>query len=138
MVDPVAGAGQVGADMAANQSDSGRASESATNFDDLLEADMDVESGEAAGPNAEGGVDAVDAASEVEETRLSRVIDSIQSDRASLEATMDRVMGGQDLDQREMLEMQALVYQYSQRVELTSKVVEKATGGLKQMLNMQV
>lgn len=138
MVDPVAGAGQVGADVAANQNESGRASESTTSFDDLLEADIDVESGEPAGPNAEGAVDAVDGASEVEETRLSRVIDSIQSDRASLEATMDRVMGGQDLDQREMLEMQALVYQYSQRVELTSKVVEKATGGLKQMLNMQV
>jgi hypothetical protein len=134
MVDPIAGAGQVSADIASNDATSGTkggvSDDAAVTFDEVLEADVDAGASETA--------EAVDAASPVEGNRLTELVESMQADRASLEETMDRVMSGQDLDQKEMLEMQALVYQYSQRVELTSKVVEKATGGLKQMLNMQV
>jgi DNA-binding transcriptional regulator YbjK len=134
MVDPIAGAGQVSADIASNDATSGTkgcvSDDAAVTFDEVLEADVDA--------GASDTAEAVDAVSPVEGNRLTELVESIQADRASLEATMDRVMSGQDLDQKEMLEMQALVYQYSQRVELTSKVVEKATGGLKQMLNMQV
>jgi hypothetical protein len=134
MVDPIAGAGQVSADIASNDASSGTkrgvSDDGAVSFDEVLEADVDA--------GASDTAEAVDAVSPVEGNRLTELVESIQADRASLEETMDRVMSGQDLDQKEMLEMQALVYQYSQRVELTSKVVEKATGGLKQMLNMQV
>ena len=134
MVDPIAGAGQVSADIASSDATSGKtggvSDEGAVTFDDVLEAEAE--------PGPSETVDTVDEVSPVEGNRLSELVESMQADRASLQETMDRVMSGQDLDQQEMLEMQAMVYQYSQRVELTSKVVEKATGGLKQMLNMQV
>mgnify|MGYP006291301499 CR=1 FL=1 len=135
MVDPVAGAGHVSAEVASKESSTVETGKQSSPFDEVLEAEGGPDATSAAGPD---GIDAVDEVSHTEGNRLSRVIESMQSERASLEQTMDRVMSGQDLDQAEMLEMQALVYQYSQRVELTSKVVEKATGGLKQMLNMQV
>lgn len=48
-------------------------------------------------------------------------------------ATSDKTYGHQDL-----LAIQASVYKFSQELELTSKVVEKATSGVKQTMQTQV
>ena len=73
-----------------------------------------------------------------EQVQLAGFVEEISEDRAEIERMLDQTMHGADLDQRELLEMQTLIYSYSQKVELASKAVDKATGGLKQMMNVQV
>ena len=45
---------------------------------------------------------------------------------------------GRTFNPTELLAIQAGVYKFSQELELTSKVVEKATDGVKQTLQTQV
>ena len=47
-------------------------------------------------------------------------------------------MSGKNFSNSELLSLQAGMYKYSQELELTSKVVEKATSGLKDTLKTQV
>jgi hypothetical protein len=55
-----------------------------------------------------------------------------------MEDLMKVAMSGQKLSNQEMLGIQAGVYMFSQQMELTSKVIEKATSGIKQTLNTQL
>ena len=70
--------------------------------------------------------------------KVADVVDGIRADEARLDRAMRRMSRGRELDSVELLRVQSLVYGYSQRVELASKVVESATSGIKQMLNTQV
>lgn len=65
-------------------------------------------------------------------------VQQLLREESNIQEMMERCLNGGGLEQQEMLQMQALVYSYSQRVELTTKVVEKATGGIEQVLNTQV
>ena len=55
---------------------------------------------------------------------------------------MDKIIklatSGRTFNPTELLAIQAGVYKFSQELELTSKVVEKATDGVKQTLQTQV
>ena len=51
---------------------------------------------------------------------------------------MHMALSGRQFSPTELLAMQAGVYRFSQELHLTGKVVEKATGGIKQTLNTQV
>lgn len=77
-------------------------------------------------------------AGEGEQVKLGEFVERIADDKAELEGMLEQTMNGGNLDQQQLLEMQTLIYSYSQKVQLTSKVVDKATGGLKQMMNVQV
>lgn len=75
----------------------------------------------------------------------SKTLDSIQKFLGEVEkgqASMDNIIklstSSKKLSHQELLGMQAMVYRYSQELELTSKVVEKATSGLKDTLRTQV
>ena len=62
---------------------------------------------------------------------------------AGLEAAIARdvvavAVRNQDRRRRELLSLQAGMYKYSQELDLTSKIVEKATSGLKDTLKTQV
>lgn len=70
--------------------------------------------------------------------RIGDAVDGIRNDEKRVDHAMRRMASGEELDSVELLRVQSLVYGYSQRVELASKVVESATSGLKQMLNTQV
>ncbi|MBK7860065.1 MAG: ATP-dependent helicase HrpB [Archangiaceae bacterium] len=58
------------------------------------------------------------------------------------QVTMDKLitggLSGKNFSNSELLALQAGMYKYSQELELTSKVVEKATSGLKDTLKTQV
>jgi hypothetical protein len=87
------------------------------------------------------GVDDLEAATGSEEmsrAKLGEFVEGISQNRDEMEQMLERSMNGETLDQKELLEMQALIYGYSQKVKLASKVVEKGTGGLKQMMQMRV
>ncbi|MFU8806296.1 MAG: hypothetical protein ACNA8W_20970 [Bradymonadaceae bacterium] len=83
-------------------------------------------------------VQAPEVAERVEQAQLDDFIDGILANEKDLKRMMEQCMNGGAMGQQEMLQMQALIYSYSQKVDLTTKVVEKATGGLKQVMNTQV
>lgn len=83
-------------------------------------------------------VDSTTASQEGADSELREFVDGISDRKSDIDEMLERTMNGEDLDQQELLEMQMLVYSYSQKVELASKTVEKATGGLKQMMQVQV
>lgn len=70
--------------------------------------------------------------------RIGAFVDRVESDRAALDNTLHASARGRDLEPAQLLRVQALMYDYSQRVELASKVVSSATSGIKQVLNTQV
>lgn len=65
-------------------------------------------------------------------------IQGLLRDETDITAMMERCLRGESFAPDEMLQMQALIYSYSQRVDLTTKVVEKATSGIQQVMNTQV
>lgn len=104
---------------------------------------------------AAGGAQRVEeraAAGRVEVQATSRV-DSVQSARAQqavqvlervgqAQRRLDHILqlaeSGRSFSPAELLALQAHVYRASQELDLAGKVVEKATGGLKQVLQTQV
>ena len=51
---------------------------------------------------------------------------------------LEKALSGDKLSSQELLAMQAKIYRFTQEMEITSKVVEKSTSGLKQTMNTQV
>jgi hypothetical protein len=84
----------------------------------------------------------VEATSDVKKSpaaqQLDKFVDSVGKDEAKIEAMMKRCVKGQTLSPQELLQLQSVMYGYSQKVELASKLVDKTTGGLKQIMNTQV
>ncbi len=98
-------------------------------------------------PEAIDGVDGVDGGQQVEaveaveapeEIPVEDFLQGVMRDEEEIRRMMELCLNGGEMGQQEMLQMQALIYSYSQRVELTTKVVEKATSGVQQMMNTQV
>jgi hypothetical protein len=59
----------------------------------------------------------------------------------SQEATLDRLIAGNNtgsLDNGDLLRLQATMYSYSQRVDVATRVVDRAASGLRQLLTIQV
>lgn len=158
MVDPVSS--DAASKIAQNQSASGAdpgadapdgAASDGPSFQEVLEGEQSVDEPAGAGgvekTESAGAIDPVEM-EEIEATesagvderrvKFRKFMEKISEQHDEIDAMIDRSIEGEQLDQKELLEMQALIYSYSQRVELTSKVVEKGTGGLKQMMQMQV
>lgn len=72
------------------------------------------------------------------QNKVDTFVDAIRKDEKSIDKMMKRAQRGADFSNAELLQMQGVTYRYAQRVELATKVVEKVTGGLKQVLNTQV
>lgn len=70
--------------------------------------------------------------------KVDTFVDSIRKDEKAIDKMMARAQRGADFSNAELLQMQGVTYRYAQRVDLATKVVEKVTGGLKQILNTQV
>ena len=58
--------------------------------------------------------------------------------QGKLDKIIKLATSGRSFSPTELLAVQAGVYKFSQELELTSKVVEKATSGVKQTLQTQV
>lgn len=161
MVDPVSNEGISKVAQQAGLDEAGKGSEATSSdgpdsasFQDVLEGKM--EAGKADQAEAAKQAEQVEGAEEVrkseraemhdvdgvrdgaERVKLEKFMKSVSGDKAEIDHMMERVSNGANLDQKELLEMQALIYSYSQKVEIASKVVEKGTGGLKQMMQMRV
>ena len=98
----------------------------------------------------EGDVDGVDETMEVDapqegqsveevgEIPTEDFIQQLLEQEEHVEEMMERCLDGGTMEQEEMLQMQAAIYSYSQRVDLTTKVVDSATKGVEQVMNTQV
>jgi hypothetical protein len=69
---------------------------------------------------------------------MQRLVDDLERGRGALDQLINSSLGGRRFSQADLLALQASMYKYSQEVDLTSKVVEKATNGLKDTLKTQV
>jgi hypothetical protein len=69
---------------------------------------------------------------------VSGLFANIERGQATMDKLINGAMGGKNFSNQELLQLQAGMYKYSQELDLTSKVVEKATSGLKDTLKTQV
>jgi len=80
----------------------------------------------------------VGATAKAEESKLGDMLQKLIGGQDKMSQIMNMAMSGRQWGPAELLAMQAGVYRFSQELELTSKVVEKATSGIKQTMNTQV
>lgn len=69
---------------------------------------------------------------------LMGMMGNMEKGQASLDKLINGAASGKTFSNAELLSLQAGMYKYSQELDLTSKVVEKATSGLKDTLKTQV
>jgi len=69
---------------------------------------------------------------------LMSLVDGVEKGQASLDKIIDSALQGKKFSNAELLSLQASMYKYSQEMDLTSKIVEKTTTGLKDTLKTQV
>ena len=84
------------------------------------------------------GVSRVEGMSKTEKTGVKKLLDQVAGGQNKLDQIIKMATSGKSFNQQELLAIQAGVYKFSQEMELTSKVVEKATSGVKQTMQTQV
>jgi hypothetical protein len=80
----------------------------------------------------------VNPAAEANRSYWGNMIEELVGGQDKMQGIMNMALSGQQFSPPELIAMQAGVYKYAQELELTSKVVEKATSGIKQTMNTQV
>ena len=80
----------------------------------------------------------VGQAAKVERSKMTEVVEQLVSGQDKMAGIMKMALSGKKFNSSELLAMQAGIYRFSQELEITSKVVEKATSGIKQTMNTQV
>ena len=88
--------------------------------------------------NANQASTRVGEASKIEQSRMTKMLDGLISGQDKMARIMEMATSNKQFTSQELLVMQAGVMRYSQELDLTSKVVEQATSGLKQTMNTQV
>jgi hypothetical protein len=86
------------------------------------------------------GMDPVAQKNEVNKSTslLQGMVENMEKGQVSIDKLIQGGLNGKNFSNTEMLAMQAGMYKYTQELELTGKVVEKATSGLKDTLKTQV
>jgi len=69
---------------------------------------------------------------------LQRIVEDVMQGQNKYGKILNLAMSGRQFSHSELLALQAGVYRFSQELELTSKVIEKGTSAIKQILNTQV
>jgi transcription termination factor NusB len=69
---------------------------------------------------------------------FKKLLGGIVDGQGKLDEIIKMATSGKKFGHQQLLAIQASVYKYSQELELTSKVVEKATSGVKQTMQTQV
>jgi len=69
---------------------------------------------------------------------MSHMFSELEKGQVHMDKLINMGMSGKEFSNGELLSLQAGMYKYTQELDLTSKVVEKATSGLKETLKTQV
>ncbi len=72
------------------------------------------------------------------EVVLRNIFKNLDAGHKRIEGILKVSLSGVKLSQQELLTLQMRVYRFTQEVELISKLVEKGTSGVKQVVNTQV
>jgi len=80
----------------------------------------------------------VGQAEKAQNSRLHKMLEGLIGGQDRMTNIMNMALSGRQFSPPELIGLQAGVYRFSQELELTSKVVEKATSGIKQTMNTQV
>ncbi len=80
----------------------------------------------------------VGAAAATQRSEMANMLEQLVGGQDKMSQIMKLALSGRKLDNQELLAMQAGVYRFSQELDLTGKVIEKATSGIKQTMNTQV
>ncbi|MCP3145089.1 globin family protein [Pyxidicoccus xibeiensis] len=80
----------------------------------------------------------VDSVQSAREQQAAQVLDRVGQAQKRLDHILRMAESGRSFSPAELLALQAHVYRASQELDLAGKVVEKATGGVKQVLQTQV
>ena len=68
----------------------------------------------------------------------ARALDQVSSAQTRMDKVLELAQSGKTFTPAELLALQTQMYRASQELDLAGKVVEKATGGVKQVLQTQV
>lgn len=80
----------------------------------------------------------VEAAPAVTRAEAARVAERVLAAQEKLDKVLELAQSGKTFNTAELIALQAHVYGASQEIDLASKVVEKATSGLKTLLQTQL
>ena len=69
---------------------------------------------------------------------LRKRVESIDASGAEIDAAMQRIGTGADLSQAELLRLQATVYSWGQNVDVATRVVDRAAGAVRHLMNLQL
>jgi hypothetical protein len=69
---------------------------------------------------------------------LAKLLEDIEKGEGVMNKLIKSASSGKSFSNAELIALQAGMYKYTQELELTGKVVEKATSGLKDTLKTQV
>ncbi|MBL8916494.1 MAG: ATP-dependent helicase HrpB [Archangium sp.] len=86
------------------------------------------------------GMDPVAQKAEVNKSgsMMMNMMSNLEKGGANIDKLINGNLSGKTMSNQELLQMQAGMYKYTQELDLCSKVVEKATSGLKDTLKTQV
>lgn len=134
MTDPIQGAAALGrAQELQNTAPTGaEKTADGKSFQDVFEEVQAMDPTPEAAP-VDAPVEASGAAEQIDD-----FVQGVVDDQKRIQEMMDRCVSGDTMSQKELLELQSVIYGYAQKVDLASKIVDKATGGLKQVMNTQV
>jgi hypothetical protein len=107
-------------------------------FDAML---ADKAHGKAEAVQGAQAVSQVESVSKTERPTLSMVssvVSELEQGQRRLDKLIDAGLTGKQFSNAELLSLQASMYKYTLELDLTSKVVEKATSGLKDVVKTQV
>jgi hypothetical protein len=94
--------------------------------------------GEVQGPEQVRQVESVGKTERPTLGMVSRVVSELEQGQQRLDKLIDAGVSGKQFSNAELLSLQASMYKYTLELDLTSKVVEKATSGLKDVVKTQV
>ncbi len=69
---------------------------------------------------------------------VKKMVAKVLDDEKAVDRGLGAAMSGQQMSSQDLIVLQAKVIQYSQELEVASRLVEKTTSGLKQILTTQV
>ncbi|WP_223635319.1 ATP-dependent helicase HrpB [Corallococcus sp. EGB] len=149
LADKAQGAGQVDAAQNVNKAQAAQAAQKVDSVRQVEtvnkaeKANLNKVSSAAQQPATAKGAEPVDAKAEASKTTksggmVSDLVSGLEKGQVSMDKLIKEASSGKNMSNAELLGLQASMYKYSQELDLTSKVVEKATSGLKDVVKTQV
>ena len=68
----------------------------------------------------------------------ARILDQVAAAQKRMDAVLELAQSGKSFTPADLISLQSQMYRASQELDLAGKVIEKATGGVKQILQTQV